>query len=153
MFFQLCAAVLICSVMSDSLPPMDCSPPGSSVHGILQARILEWVAISNQGISPTQESNPHLLHCRPILNHLSHKRSPVMRPWVKYWASPGLTWLVSQMITATLQGSCRIHDHVCKVPLIQLMLNKYWLNEWMNPNGVFYQSNKLTQNLSGKYGG
>ena len=26
--------------------PMDCSPPGSSVHGILHARILEWVAIS-----------------------------------------------------------------------------------------------------------
>ena len=25
--------------------PMDCSPPGSSAHGILQARILEWVAI------------------------------------------------------------------------------------------------------------
>ena len=32
--------------MSDSCDPMDCSPPGSSVHGILQARILEWVAIS-----------------------------------------------------------------------------------------------------------
>ena len=26
--------------------PVDCSPPGSSTHGILQARILEWVAIS-----------------------------------------------------------------------------------------------------------
>ena len=26
--------------------PMDCSPPGSSVHGIFQARILEWLAIS-----------------------------------------------------------------------------------------------------------
>ena len=26
--------------------PLDCSPPGSSIHGILQARILEWVAIS-----------------------------------------------------------------------------------------------------------
>ena len=26
--------------------PMDCSPPGPSVHGILQARVLEWVAIS-----------------------------------------------------------------------------------------------------------
>ena len=26
--------------------PMDCSPPGSSVHGVFQARILEWVAIS-----------------------------------------------------------------------------------------------------------
>ena len=34
--------------MSDSDPhvwPMDCSPPGSSVHGILQARILDWVAM------------------------------------------------------------------------------------------------------------
>ena len=28
--------------------PVDCSPPGSSVHGILQARILEWVAISSE---------------------------------------------------------------------------------------------------------
>ena len=28
-----------------TLRPVDCSPPGSSVHGILQARILEWVAI------------------------------------------------------------------------------------------------------------
>ena len=38
--------------------PIDCSPPGSSVHGISQARILEWVAISfsrgssNPGIKP-----------------------------------------------------------------------------------------------------
>ena len=34
------------SVVSDFLHPMDCSPPGPSVRGILQARILEWVAIS-----------------------------------------------------------------------------------------------------------
>ena len=33
------------SVMSDSLQPIDCGLPGSSLHGILQARILEWVAI------------------------------------------------------------------------------------------------------------
>ena len=33
------------SVVSDS-DLMDCSPPGSSVHGIFQARVLEWVAIS-----------------------------------------------------------------------------------------------------------
>ena len=31
--------------MSDSVQPMDCSPPGSSVPGILQARILEWAAM------------------------------------------------------------------------------------------------------------
>ena len=33
----------LCPTLCD---PMDCSPSGSSVHGILQARILEWVAIS-----------------------------------------------------------------------------------------------------------
>ena len=33
------------SVMSDSWQPMQCSPPGSSVLGILQVRVLEWVAI------------------------------------------------------------------------------------------------------------
>ena len=33
-------------VVSDSCDPMDCSLAGSSVYGILQARILEWVAIS-----------------------------------------------------------------------------------------------------------
>ena len=32
-------------IMSNSLWPMDCSPPGSSAHGIFQARILEWVAM------------------------------------------------------------------------------------------------------------
>ena len=35
------------SVISTLCDCMDCSPPGSSVHGILQARILEWVAISS----------------------------------------------------------------------------------------------------------
>ena len=34
-------------VLSDSLQPRDCSPPGSSVHGVLQAKLLEWVAISS----------------------------------------------------------------------------------------------------------
>ena len=34
------------SVVSDSSDPMDCSLPGFSIHGIFQARVLEWVAIS-----------------------------------------------------------------------------------------------------------
>ena len=42
---------------------MDCNPPDSSVHGILQARILECVAIPfSRRIFPTQGSNPRLLH-------------------------------------------------------------------------------------------
>ena len=45
-------AVLSRLVVSNSLHPMDCSPPGSSVHGILKARILEWVAMpSSRGSS------------------------------------------------------------------------------------------------------
>ena len=41
--------------------PMNCSPPSSSVHGILQARILEDWHFLLQGIFPIQGSNPHLL--------------------------------------------------------------------------------------------
>ena len=57
--------------------PMDWSPPGSSVHGILQARILEWVAIPfSRGIFLTQGLSLGLLHCRQILYHLIHQGSP-----------------------------------------------------------------------------
>ena len=45
-----CVCVHACSVTQLFLTlcdPMDCSPPGSSVHGILQARVLEWVAVSS----------------------------------------------------------------------------------------------------------
>ena len=69
------------SVVAQSCPtlcnPMDCSLPGSSVHGIFQARVLEWGAIHFllQGIFPTQESNPGLPHCRQTLYHLSHQGS------------------------------------------------------------------------------
>ena len=41
--------VLLCLTLCD---PMDCNPPGSSVHRILQARILEWVAIPSPEIKP-----------------------------------------------------------------------------------------------------
>ena len=39
----------LCTTFFD---PMDCSLPGSSVHGIFQARILEWLAISSSRRSP-----------------------------------------------------------------------------------------------------
>ena len=43
-----------CLTLSD---PMDCSPPGSSIHGIFQARVLEWGAISCLVVS--NSSQPH----------------------------------------------------------------------------------------------
>ena len=44
-----------CSALCD---PMGSSPPGSSVHGILQAIILKWIAISSRGSFLTQGLNP-----------------------------------------------------------------------------------------------
>ena len=59
------------TVISDC-NPMDCSLPGASVHGFLQA-ILEWLAISFSRVFPTQGMNPGLPHCRQILYYLSHQ--------------------------------------------------------------------------------
>ena len=73
----MCVCAQSCPTLCDS---MDCSPPGSSVHGILQARILEWVAISfSSGIFLTQGLNPcllRLLHWQVDSLPLSHLQSP-----------------------------------------------------------------------------
>ena len=51
-----CLVAQLCPILCD---PMGCSPPGSSVHGILQARILEWVAMSSfTGELPNPEIKP-----------------------------------------------------------------------------------------------
>ena len=66
---KLCSVPTLCD-------PVDCSPPGSSVRGILQARIVEWAAISFSRGSSRPGLNQYLLHCRWILYHLSHQGSP-----------------------------------------------------------------------------
>ena len=55
-------------VVSDSCNPMDCSPPGSSVHGILQARILEWVAMPSCRVSsrPRDQTCIPYVSCKPL---------------------------------------------------------------------------------------
>ena len=60
-----CSAAQSCPTLCD---PMDCSPPGSSVHGVLwntgvSCHFLLW------GIFPTQGLNLCLLHCRRVLYH------------------------------------------------------------------------------------
>ena len=97
---------------------MVCSLPGSSVHGILQARILEWVAISfSRGSS--QWSNPGHLHCRKILYHLSHQtlsfstwilfympaRKEYYRNYVSLLRCFSRVWLFAPLWTATCQVS------------------------------------------------
>ena len=63
---DLCCAEVSCSVVSDSRSSMDCRPPSSSIHGILQTVTLEQVAISysrgssNPGIETTSFASPVL---------------------------------------------------------------------------------------------
>ena len=71
-----CVHVQSCLTLCES---MGCSPPGSSVHGIIPARTLEWVAMF-QGIFPPQGSNPYLLlSCigRWILYHWATWEAPL----------------------------------------------------------------------------
>ena len=80
-----------CTTLCD---PVDCSPPGFSVHGILQARVLEWVAIaSSKGSSQPRGSNLHLLclllqHCRSTLYPLSHWGGLPLSLWLSPLTAP-----------------------------------------------------------------
>ena len=71
---------VVCSIAQSCLTlfdPMDCSLPGSSVHGGF-SRQEYWNGCHTllQEIFPTQGLNPGLLHCRQILYPLSHQGSP-----------------------------------------------------------------------------
>ena len=66
MYACVCSVAQSCSVLWD---PMHYRPPGSSVHGISLARILEWVAVSSYRDLPYRGSNLGFLHCRQILYH------------------------------------------------------------------------------------
>ena len=81
--FAVLCAVLSWSAVFDSLQPMDCSLPGSSVHGDSPGRNTgaSYHALL-QGIFPTQGSNPGLPQCRQVLYQLSHKGCPRILEWV-----------------------------------------------------------------------
>ena len=83
-----CSVAKLCLTLCD---PMDCSPPGSSVHGFLQARILKWIAISSyrgsfwprvepaspvvaDGIFTTEQpGKPHrMLYHSPVVKYLEY---------------------------------------------------------------------------------
>ena len=80
-WYTLCLLWLVVQLCLTLCEPLDCSSSGSSVLGIFQARILEWVAIFIlQGIFLTQGSNLDLLcllHYRWILHPLNHQGTPM----------------------------------------------------------------------------
>ena len=79
--------------MSDFHDPMSCSPPGSSIHGISQAKLLEWVAISfSRGSSQSRDltcfkSLPSKKADFLPLSHLESPKISVSQPGIK----PGLS--------------------------------------------------------------
>ena len=97
LFLPLCVGA-----QSLSCVPTVCDLQAPLSMGILQARILEWVAMpSSQGIFTTQGSNPGLPRCRWILYSLSHQGSPSLpsvkllsrvrlfaTPWTVYYQAP-----------------------------------------------------------------
>ena len=102
--------------------PIDCNPPGSSVHGILQARILEWVAISySRGSSRPRD--------RTQISYVSCIGSQVLYHYC-YLASPFLSMLTILVISSDLISLLYMPSHsfkTCKfyVSILHLYL-KFW---------------------------
>ena len=83
-YTTICA--VLCLVTQSCLTfcnPMDCSPPGSSVHGDSPGKNTGVGCHALlQEIFPIQELSPGLPHCRRIFYHLSHQGSPRILKWV-----------------------------------------------------------------------
>ena len=77
-------ATVLCLVTQSCLTlcnPMDCNPPGSSVHGDSPDKN---IGVGCHGLLPTQGLNPGFPHCKQILYHLNHQGSPKRDKWVVY---------------------------------------------------------------------
>ena len=97
----LCLVAQSCLTLCDT---MDCSPPGSSVHGDSPGKNTGVGCHAFlQGIFPTQRSNTGLPHCRWILYHLSHKGSP---PGSIYVTSYVLQVIISLLLVMRLILCC-----------------------------------------------
>ena len=112
-----------CSVMSDSLrPPWTvCSPPGSSVYGILQAEILEWVVISFSGDLPDPGIKPGSPAWQANSFTIWATREALVLPLTVYkWKIPTKTWR-DQGLQVT-QGLLLVGPH----PLTCLTFSLVW---------------------------
>ena len=90
--------VLVAQLCLTLFDPMDCSPPGSSVHGIFQARILEWVAIPSPGDLPNPGIEPTSLACPALAGGLFTTSTA----WEASW---GEKCIQSKQDSGTQQGS------------------------------------------------
>ena len=105
--------------MINSYGHMDCGPPGSPVHRILQARILEWVAMPSSRASSWPRDQTQVYCTADILYRLSYQGSPI---WEIY-----LTWNWMQLINFLYVVSSRISSTVLKCAyLVTSKSRKIW---------------------------
>ena len=84
-----CGACSVAQLCLTLCSPMDCSPPGSSVHGIILARILEWVTISSsRGSSQSRDGTRVSCTGRWILYHWATQKAPCLQ-WEKIKSKDG----------------------------------------------------------------
>jgi len=62
--------------------PMDCSPPGPSIHGIFQARVLEWVDIAFSELSYLKKTRLHKAIHTSILLAIWKQQTSEKNPWI-----------------------------------------------------------------------
>ena len=99
---MLCWVAQSCPTLCD---PMNCSPPGSSVHGdSLGKNTGVCCHALLQGIFPMQGSNPGFLHCRQILYHLSHQGSWRILEWVAYPFFRASSWTRNRTLISCVAG-------------------------------------------------
>ena len=105
---HVCFAAQPCPILCD---PMDCSLPGSSVHGIFEARILEWVAISSYGgILPTPGIEP-TSPVSPVFQVDSLPAEPLEKPRCYHlgldrFVKISLSFLLSLLLHFFFSASC-----------------------------------------------
>ena len=92
--------------------PTDCSPPGSSVHGILQARMLEWVAVpSSRGSSqPSDRTCIFYVSCfgRWVLFHYCHLGSPT---FVVFFPKRSSSLLPSRLLRSKTSDNTKLKKY------------------------------------------
>ena len=130
-----------CLVMSDSLRPVDCSPPSSSIHGILQTRILEWVAISfSRGSSRprdwTQVSHivgKHFNLCATREALLLQEIFPIHRSNLGFMHCRQILYHLSH-----LPYNIHIRSSHIKLPFVYIKNGQYWQFQTVQPSICVY---------------
>ena len=116
-YYSVCVCgVLVAQLYPTLCDPMDCSPLGSSVHGIFQTRTLEWVAIS----SPRGSFPPRDLTGSPALQADSSPSEPFYLINLTSWATSHYSFLCS--IPLEIIISPPVSMHTLQIPNLSVNL-------------------------------